>query len=198
MKDKIKRIDIKEFREFGFLQELNRQFLHPMGLALEVVKDDNGNEVLGGIWDYRDDPEGIVFDIANSDDERIKRFQENEERVKKHIDKMIASRIESLGFGVEMIPEKINPLIDVNGIKNFEKKLSDFNNHRTEFDILEEFNKIKNPVFDSNETECRLMYENKRIYELLYIEKETNIAFSKTINKSDFRIIDNRVVEIKK
>jgi hypothetical protein len=60
--EEIRRIDIKEFREFGYLQELNRQFLHPLGLALEVVVDDEtGEESLGGIWDYRDDPEGIVF-----------------------------------------------------------------------------------------------------------------------------------------
>lgn len=57
----IKRIDIKEFREMGFLQEVNRQFLHPLGLALEVDVDAEGNEQLGGVWDYRDDPEGIVF-----------------------------------------------------------------------------------------------------------------------------------------
>lgn len=32
-----KRIDIKEFREKGYLQELNRNFLHPLGLALEII-----------------------------------------------------------------------------------------------------------------------------------------------------------------
>jgi len=58
---KINRIDIKEVREFGYLQELNRRFLHPLGLALEVIVDDDGNETLGGIWDYRDDEEGIIF-----------------------------------------------------------------------------------------------------------------------------------------
>lgn len=58
---KIKRMSIAEFREFGFLQEVNRQFFHPLGLALEVVVDDDGGEVLGGIWDYRDDPEGVKF-----------------------------------------------------------------------------------------------------------------------------------------
>lgn len=58
----VKRMDIKEFRELGLLQEINRRFLHPMGLALEVVIDDNtGESTLGGVWDYRDDPEGIVF-----------------------------------------------------------------------------------------------------------------------------------------
>lgn len=59
----VHRIDIKEFRAEGFLQEVNRQFFHPLGLALEVVVDDEtGTESLGGIWDYRDDPEGIRYD----------------------------------------------------------------------------------------------------------------------------------------
>lgn len=59
--DEVKRMDVKEFREMGLLVELNRTFLHPLGLALEVVVDDDGTEKLGGIWDYRDDPEGIVY-----------------------------------------------------------------------------------------------------------------------------------------
>ena len=54
-------IPIKEFRALGFVQELNRRFLHPCGLALEVVVESTGEEKLGGIWDYRDDPEGIIF-----------------------------------------------------------------------------------------------------------------------------------------
>jgi len=65
----IKRMSISEFREFGFLQEVNRCFLHPLGLALEVVVETVTNaddeevtiERLGGIWDYRDDPEGMAF-----------------------------------------------------------------------------------------------------------------------------------------
>lgn len=62
MTDEIKRIPIKEFRALGFLQEANRQFFHPHGLALEVVVDDlTGEERLGGVWDYRDDPEGVLF-----------------------------------------------------------------------------------------------------------------------------------------
>ena len=57
-----KRMDIKEFRELGYLQELNRNFLHPLGLSLEVIIDEEtGGERFGGIWDYRDDPEGLLF-----------------------------------------------------------------------------------------------------------------------------------------
>lgn len=58
----IKRMDIKEFREKGYLQEVNRRFFHPLGLALEVVVEEDGTEKLGGIWDYRDDEEGMIYD----------------------------------------------------------------------------------------------------------------------------------------
>lgn len=43
-----KRIDIAEFREFGYLHEINRQLLHPLGLALEVVTDDSECFSCGG------------------------------------------------------------------------------------------------------------------------------------------------------
>ncbi len=60
--DDVKRIDIKEFRSKGFLQEANRLFFHPLGLALEVIiNEEDGSEKLGGVWDYRDDPEGMLF-----------------------------------------------------------------------------------------------------------------------------------------
>lgn len=70
----IKRIDIKEFRERGYLQEVNRQFLHPLGLALEVVVDDDGSETLGGVWDYRDDPEGMIFAAGTIEPEKAARI----------------------------------------------------------------------------------------------------------------------------
>lgn len=59
--DDIKRIDPAEFQSEGYLQEVNRQFLHPHGLALEVVRQDDGTVTFGGVWDYRDDPEGMAF-----------------------------------------------------------------------------------------------------------------------------------------
>jgi len=57
----MKKITAKEFRELGLLQEMNRQFLHPMGLALEVIIEADGNESFGGVWDSREDPRGITF-----------------------------------------------------------------------------------------------------------------------------------------
>ncbi len=66
MTDEIKRIDIKEFWKLGFIQEINRRLLHPCGLALEIIFELNedgshGDAKLGGVWDYRDDPEGMAF-----------------------------------------------------------------------------------------------------------------------------------------
>ena len=57
----IKYLDIKEFVDLGLLQEVNRRFFHPIGLALEVRQDDDGNFSLSGIWDDRGDPEGTIF-----------------------------------------------------------------------------------------------------------------------------------------
>lgn len=54
-------MDPAEFQELGFLQEVNRRFLHPCGLALAIQKDDDGTCRLAGIIDARDDPEGIAF-----------------------------------------------------------------------------------------------------------------------------------------
>lgn len=84
---------IEDFRDAGYLHEVNRVLLHPLGLALEVWdgltrEDVEGmleaagvrfgadavdcvmtfvrvagldREHLSGVWDYRDDPEGIRF-----------------------------------------------------------------------------------------------------------------------------------------
>lgn len=79
MKSEVKRIPIAEFRKQGYLRELNRRFLHPLGLAMEVVDNDDGSESLGGVWDYREDPEGMQYlpevlsDAAREQSERIDR-----------------------------------------------------------------------------------------------------------------------------
>lgn len=62
MSDAVTRMPIAEFRAAGYLQEINRQLLHRLGLALEVTIDDTtGEEHISGVWDCRDDPEGICF-----------------------------------------------------------------------------------------------------------------------------------------
>ena len=60
--EEIKYMDFNEFIEFGFLHEVNRKFFHPLGLALEMIADEDGRITgFGKIWDYRDDSEGMFF-----------------------------------------------------------------------------------------------------------------------------------------
>jgi hypothetical protein len=54
-------MDINEFCDEGYLQEVNRKYLHPLGLALTVQVDDDGTAKIIGVLDYRDDPEGVTF-----------------------------------------------------------------------------------------------------------------------------------------
>lgn len=97
MKD-IKHMDIKEFVERGFLQEANRLFFHPHGLALEVFVTDDGMK-LAGIWDSRDDPEGIVFDDLTTEEAKAKAKHVSAEWTKHAIrrEEMFGSDIQPIG-----------------------------------------------------------------------------------------------------
>ena len=101
----MKTISIKEFRELGCLQELNRRFLHPLGLGLSInIDPESGEETLGEIWDYREDPEGLIYDIANSDKDRIARFRKNKEYIDKCLEEKRENRIKLMGNEIEPIP----------------------------------------------------------------------------------------------
>lgn len=62
-------ISLVEFMDRGYLHEVNRLVLHPLGLALAVIAD-NGVLHLGGVVDCRDDPEGIIMAAAVLDDDK--------------------------------------------------------------------------------------------------------------------------------
>lgn len=53
-----------EFRDFGYLAEVNRCVLHPLGLAASVSVDRRGRVTLGPIYDDRDDLEGVRYEGA--------------------------------------------------------------------------------------------------------------------------------------
>jgi hypothetical protein len=106
MGKEIKYMDIKEFREKGYLQEVNRRFLHPLGLALEIIIDETGTEKLGGIWDYRDDGEGIYYDLKNSDEQRINKFKRNRNFIDSELKIIGDGRLKKLGFVIEPINEE--------------------------------------------------------------------------------------------
>jgi len=94
----IKYIDIKEFRELGILQELNRLFLHPLGLALEVAIEDDGTEKLGRIWDYREDDEGIKYGAVAFNNLQ---FKEKAERFRKMRAERFRKRFKELGYIIQ-------------------------------------------------------------------------------------------------
>lgn len=102
-KDEIKRMSIEEFVEKGFLQEANRQFFHPLGLAIEIYIDENNTYKLNGIWDYRHEPEGILFDFKNSSEERINKALGKKELVNAELEKHKEHRIKLFGDLVEPI-----------------------------------------------------------------------------------------------
>lgn len=89
----VNRMTVREFREQGYLQELNRCFLHPLGLALEVVVYEDGYERLGGIWDYRDDPEGLRYEDVE--------LAENARRVSEEWYGRLIPRMNALGYMVQ-------------------------------------------------------------------------------------------------
>lgn len=92
----VKSLDIKEFVEKGYLHEANRQFFHPLGLALEVMIDDDGKYSLNSIWDNREDPEGIIL---------AKTTRSKAELVMKEQEDRSAARMAALGYNIQPLDE---------------------------------------------------------------------------------------------
>ena len=62
MADDPKEINLKEFRDFGYLQEVNRLFFHPLGLALIMeCGDEDENLSRLSVQDFRYLNEGPRF-----------------------------------------------------------------------------------------------------------------------------------------
>lgn len=130
----VKYMDMDEFRDAGFLQEANRRFFHPLGIALEwndgwtreglsnflvnvmrreaaaaaedpeqiTIEDVHPITIemlwrfiseagldkprISGVWDYRDDPEGVVFSWEHMPrDEIISKAMSVTEEFVKHL-----------------------------------------------------------------------------------------------------------------
>jgi hypothetical protein len=54
-------LDPKDALTLGVVQEANRLFFHPLGLALGVRTDDITGVSQFFLWDAREDPEGVYF-----------------------------------------------------------------------------------------------------------------------------------------
>lgn len=97
-----KQMDVAEFRRLGYLQEVNRRFFHPLGLALAVTGHD-GIETLGPVLDGRDDPEGYRFEYSSWPDPSTVR-REHVERaawVDCEWERRRAARAKALGYMIQ-------------------------------------------------------------------------------------------------
>jgi len=84
----------------GLLFELNRQVLHPLGLALAIWENDDGAIAgFAGLADHREDPEGMLFseETLRSGLERLRAFG---------VTAIRAEREKRLGFLVQPLPEE--------------------------------------------------------------------------------------------
>ncbi len=69
-------MSLQEFVDLGLLQEVNREFFHPIGLAMAVTVEDDGRvSGFGGIM-QTDDPEGFLYDPSAIDQSKVERAQE--------------------------------------------------------------------------------------------------------------------------
>lgn len=107
-----KKLLVSDFRKQGYLQELNRQFLHPLGLSLEVLSYEDGHEEFGSIYDYRTDESGIVFDLINSDNARINDFISKANNIKREKKRIQKNRKKLYKYQIEPIKNKINNQIN--------------------------------------------------------------------------------------
>lgn len=101
----VKKMTIEEFVEKGYLQEANRRFFHLLGLALEVTIDDNGKRTISGVWDFREDPEGIYYGLKDSDKDLIEKFKSKKSFIDRELESRCKSRLKLLGFVIEPIDQ---------------------------------------------------------------------------------------------
>lgn len=69
-------MDMREFRDFGYLQEANRVFFHPLGLCLGVMVDSDDPDWSKAelvVRDLRNVPDGVFFYEKVISKEKIER-----------------------------------------------------------------------------------------------------------------------------
>jgi len=93
-------MNIKEFLEKGYLTELNRDFLHPLGLHLNAIEEEDGTIILSDTVDETDEPEGFIFGDG---------FPEGHDKlaeaIKNRRTKIIIPRLAKYGYNYQPIKE---------------------------------------------------------------------------------------------
>jgi hypothetical protein len=87
---------LDELRDAGFVLEANRRFFHPLGLALGVRFDEQGEPVELIVIDYREDPEGMLFESLHEAGDA-----EKHQNVQRLWDQKAAVRQERFGWVIQ-------------------------------------------------------------------------------------------------
>ena len=92
-----KKADLAELREHGVLQEVNRQFFHPLGLALAFTFGDDGHPTGEVLVLETEDSEGIAF--LPPDATKAKAFTKWKEQ-------RCPDRVKGTGWEIEPLPKE--------------------------------------------------------------------------------------------
>jgi hypothetical protein len=108
-----KLISFDEVRNKGYLQEVNRQFFHPLGIALALIYDvdeETGERTATNqveFLDCRNDPEGYCFDEEYMR-ENAERFWARSENVLEEFAAKAHARSHLFGYYVQSLPKKLS------------------------------------------------------------------------------------------
>jgi len=114
--DETMKMSLEDFKNEGFLQEINRLYLHPTGLSLEIQEDQRtGNKQLV-IMDAREHTSiGLFFGFEDLEGEDLEKAQNNYNNVCMQLAKSILNRQKALGGGPYYLPvEQIPGVEDIN------------------------------------------------------------------------------------
>ncbi|MCK5012212.1 MAG: hypothetical protein KAS66_00170 [Candidatus Omnitrophica bacterium] len=117
-KDLKKLMDILEFIDSGFLQELNRRVLHPAGLELIVklvAPGEKTSSIL--IVDNRDAPGGIIYDLENIPDKDLKVLIKRAANVENELQKRRTERLFLYGRIVQTLKKCVG-MLNFKGLKD--------------------------------------------------------------------------------
>jgi hypothetical protein len=104
-----RKISLKKFRNKGYLQELNRQFLNPLGLSIAFSQYfDEDEEYFGCISDFREntDLKIALIDVENCTEDKLEEHRNKAKFIEEEFKKRRELRLEKLGYEIEPIPEK--------------------------------------------------------------------------------------------
>lgn len=96
-KEPTKYMDLSEFREQGYLQEVNRLFFHPVGLEMEIEQGPGCQPKIKGIVDYRLQKGGAFFGISKMGPGEQLQCAKKAGHVADQFEKYAAERVEVIG-----------------------------------------------------------------------------------------------------